>query len=99
MERQILQALCGNSVSGAGRERIISLLATHFWSNPEHKVVYDALRALRTTDPDARREQLPAQATRMGFPDVDWQNYLTPHPGNEADLGALIEMLKKAESD
>ena len=94
LETQILRALCAGQISAAERESAMARLANRAWTNPEHKVVYDALASLRTSDAAQRREQLPAQATRMGFPDVEWENYLAPGPGGGADLGALMDMLE-----
>jgi len=89
IEREILRTLCGNAVSSADWLRTMVRLARHSWKEPEHKVVYGALQALRTSDAQARRDQLPAQATRMGFPDVDWQLYLTV----DADLGERLDQM------
>jgi len=42
-------------------------------------------------------EQLPAQATRLGFPDVAWQNYLTSDDVDAGDIHSLIKQLLKTE--
>ena len=89
IEREILRALCSNAVSSADCPKAMARLARRSWKEPEHKVVYGALQALRTSDAQARRDQLPAQATRMGFPDVDWQLYLTV----DADLGERLDQM------
>jgi hypothetical protein len=41
-------------------------------------------------------EQLPAQATRMGFPDVDWKLYLQRTEAPQPDITDLIRALKSA---
>ncbi|HVB55699.1 MAG TPA: hypothetical protein VNE63_04600 [Candidatus Acidoferrales bacterium] len=63
-------------------------MAAHTWQDQEHRVVYEALQKLRAHDPEFLRERLPAQATRMGFPDVDWNAYFAP-----ADVSVDIEQL------
>jgi len=93
LERQILSALCGGNIDAADWSRLASRLALQAWSDPEHKVVYDALRAVRSNDANTRREQLPAQATRMGFPDVDWANYFAARESDPAKIDQLIDRL------
>jgi hypothetical protein len=78
LERKILVALCTGALRRPAWERLAGALANHVWQEPEHRVVYAALRQIRIRDPRTWREQLPAQATRMGFPDVDWRGYLAP---------------------
>jgi hypothetical protein len=45
------------------------------------------------------QEQLPAQATRMGFPDVSWDNYFGPQSGAELDFGLLVRELLAAPKE
>jgi hypothetical protein len=78
LEREILAALCSRALSRATWDKLAGGLANHVWREPEHRVVYAALRQIRSRDPRTWREQLPAQTTRMGFPDVDWTIYLAP---------------------
>ena len=79
LESRILRALCSNPSSGtdnpAARAIILTQLHPHRWQDSEHRVVFEALTALPGRDATELREQLPAQATRMGFPDVNWENY------------------------
>src|ERR1039458_2790813 len=96
LERRILRALCGSANTPAAWDGLTSQLADHTWQEPEHRVVYEALRQIRSRDPKTRREQLPAQATRMGFPDVEWTAYLSPEGGEKTDAKQLIARLKAA---
>ena len=42
------------------------------------------------------REELPAQATRMGFPDVNWKNYFPAEAADCGDVAGLVrELLAK----
>jgi len=95
IERKIIRALCSNAVSPSDWLKGVARLATHTWMDPEHKVLYGALQVLRTSDAQARREQLPAQATRMGFPDVDWQRYLNHAAEMGEPLDRLIDTLEQ----
>jgi len=98
LERQILRSLCGDGVVSEEWDRFARRLESHRWANPEHKVVYDALRALRTKDASTRREQLPAQATRMGFPDLDWREYFVADRSNSAKVDQLVDRLEALSS-
>jgi hypothetical protein len=60
--------------------------------DPKHRVVFEALTALPGRQPSALREQLPAQATRMGFPDVNWQNYFAA-PADAPAIETLVAQL------
>jgi hypothetical protein len=56
-----------------------ALLEKYAWRDPDNRVVFESLCGLSCRlSPGQLREQLPAQATRLGFPDVDWENYLKP---------------------
>ncbi|MGD0957482.1 MAG: hypothetical protein ABR953_11745 [Candidatus Acidiferrales bacterium] len=99
LEREILVALCNRALSRPRWEQLAGGLANHIWHEPEHGVVYAALRKIRSRDQRTWREQLPAQATRMGFPDVDWAIYLAPKEtsattGTNAQVGKMVQTLK-----
>jgi hypothetical protein len=89
LERRILLALCNGASDPAEWNQLAGQLSAYQWKDPDHKVVYEALRGIRTRDAKTRRDQLPAQATRMGFPDVDWSLYF----GSEEISGHEIEKL------
>jgi hypothetical protein len=55
-------------------------------------VVYEALRAIRSRDPSTRRDQLPAQVTRMGFPDLDWSLYFG---GAELPTSGIEDLIRR----
>ena len=76
IERTILRALCcGESSDDVWRAAQRSL-ADYEWREADHRVVYQAVASLRTREPRNWRAHLPAQATRMGFPDLNWEAYL-----------------------
>jgi len=74
-------------------------LSNHVWQDAEHRVVFEAIQRLSSSDPKLLREQLPAQATRMGFPDVSWDNYFAPGTGEEKGFEALVRDLLAAPRD
>jgi hypothetical protein len=90
VERKILRALCATGIDPADWNRFIARLAAHPWKAPEHRIVFEALRAIRSQDATSRLEQLPAQATRMGFPDVDWEHYFGRDHAERAELEELL---------
>jgi hypothetical protein len=94
VEREILRALCATGIDPVDWNRFIARLVRHRWRAPEHRIVFEALRASRSRDATTRREQLPAQATRMGFPDVDWENYFGLDPAERAAIEGLLNNLE-----
>jgi hypothetical protein len=93
LELEILRALCTPQDSGVPSEAILQSLAHHDWQDPEHRIVFEALRRLGSRASARVREELPATATRMGFPDVDWKPYFD---ANEIAGAARIESLIRA---
>jgi hypothetical protein len=68
-------------------------LSSHIWQDAEHRVVFEAIQRLCSSDPHLLREQLPAQTTRMGFPEVSWENYFAPPSEAPTDFEALVREL------
>jgi hypothetical protein len=93
LESRILRCLCIGIDSTALRERVTRDLAEYTWRVPEHGVVYEAVARIRQQDPASLREQLPPQATRMGFPDVDWAHYLDGPSRSERSLEDMVRDL------
>ena len=77
-------------------ERQLRELENYRWHEPEHRVVYEALKVAVRRNREPLREQLPAEATRMGFPDVDWAAYFEAPDSAAADLPELLRELKAA---
>src|SRR5271154_6613150 len=96
IERKILRALCAADSDPTDWDHLASQLSAYRWQEPDHKVVYDALRAIRSRDPRTRRDQLPAQATRMGFPDLDWSLYFE---GEESSTTEIKEFIRKLNAE
>jgi hypothetical protein len=96
LERETLCALCVRASLNAQHPTAMRELSNHIWQDAEHRVVFEAIQRLSSSDPKLLREQLPAQTTRMGFPDVSWENYFSPAPQNEKDFEALVQELLAA---
>jgi hypothetical protein len=97
-ERLVLRALSTRRIKQSQWIRIERKLADHCWREPDHAVVYESIIRARGRDPGHWREQLAAEATRMGFPDVDWEPFLGPRGrgSREASLSRLICELELA---
>jgi hypothetical protein len=99
LERQVLRALSAGIGTPAVWIQLADHLSGHRWQDPDHKVVYEALRAIRSCDPKVRRDELPAQITRMGFPDLDLSLYFGSGESSVAEIEGLIGRLKAAALD
>jgi hypothetical protein len=97
MERAVLRAMCGGSLAPAQIKAAREALREYAWRDEEHRVVFEALARMRNADAIPLRQQLPAHATRMGFPDVDWPLYFDPisqrHTTQNFDLEELLRQL------
>jgi hypothetical protein len=96
IERRVLRALCTGEFPPDVRLSISNDLDSHRWSDPEHRIVFEALAKIPTCETDSLRELLPAQATRMGFPDVDWPRYFETDSEAHIDVRALVRALMEA---
>jgi hypothetical protein len=103
LESRILRALCStpSALDSSGTRHastcavILAKLGEHRWQHPEHRVVFEALALLQRRNATELREQLPAQATRMGFPDVNWDQYFTAST-DKATIETLVAELLAA---
>jgi hypothetical protein len=107
LESRILRALCSTPPAfdspsahhASARAAILAKLRAHRWQDPEHRVVFEALILLPGRQAADLREQLPAQATRMGFPDVNWDHYFVASTDNAALETLVTELLNCAKRD
>jgi hypothetical protein len=60
----------------------LEALASHAWHDAEHRVVYECLCvAINRSRNVSLSEEMAAEATRKGHPDVDWDMYIAPDRG------------------
>ena len=97
-ERLVLRALSTRFVEPIEWIEIDRKLAGYSWREPDHAIMYKAITKARSRDPKRWREQLAAQTTRMGFPDLDWGSFLRASPVGTAEpgLNQLIQALELA---
>jgi hypothetical protein len=78
-----------------GLDELLGRLSDFTWADEEHRVVYECVRSARGHHKLRLREEMAAEATRMGHPDVDWSVYFLPSQLlSEAGLLKLIRRLK-----
>ena len=94
-ERLALQFLCANPAASAA-QKLKSRLSSYKWRNADHSVVFEALTRLNFAATAAQlREQLPAQLTRLGFPDVNYEVFFEGQIPKESEIPALTETLRR----
>lgn len=96
LERLFLRALCAGAINEVAWQAIRRTLADYVWREPDHAVVYEAIVRVRGRDSRNWREQLPAQTTRMGFPDLDWTIYFNRSGAPDPNIDELVRKLKAA---
>jgi hypothetical protein len=97
LEQQILQRFCTEDLPESVTAAIKTKLDSYAWCDPDNRIVFEALCSLGSLTPAVTASQLPAQATRMGFPDLNWERYLGQHRADPADIRDLIEELLVAK--
>jgi hypothetical protein len=103
VERDLLRELCLLKAPEMSRVAAAQL-QEYSWQNPEHQIIFDALCRIARNDGVFMREQLAAETTRMGFPDIDWNEYFSsstperlPYCQDKSQrVTALIRQLKSA---
>lgn len=92
-ERQILSLLCSNSLPQKNLAAAIESLKAYRWREPEHEIIFQAIRRVGKGGARPLRDELPAALTRMGFPEVSWPRYLAAENQNPRNLDELIVLL------
>lgn len=97
LEKLILSVLCLGTRQGPVKETLTPLLRDYQWQAPVHQVIFNALAAIPSNDPGVLRQLLPARLTRMGFPDIEWEEFFAPRSlSSEEALDLARRMLAGA---
>lgn len=82
----VLRLLCAGTSQGAVRDNLLPLLSRYPWNSTLHRAIFKAIVSIPSDDPILLRQLLPAKLTRLGFPDVEWEELFVPVPmsGDEA---------------
>jgi hypothetical protein len=78
LEKLALRLLCAGTSQGIVRGGLIPMLRGYLWQNTLHRAIFNALVSIPSESPELLRQLLPAKLTRMGFPDVEWEELFTP---------------------
>lgn len=89
----VLRLLCAGTSRGAVRDYLISLLRTYGWSSTLHRAIFRAIVSIPSDDPALLRQLLPAKLTRMGFPDVEWEELFVPVSMSGDEATELVRKL------
>lgn len=65
------------------------------WVGRDHPTIFEALVRLASVPATALRERLPAEATHMGFPDIQWEAYFEGAAGGQEAGDAVSELIVK----
>ena len=76
-ERKALHALCDEAIARELRQNLIQSLGPRAFTNPEHQVVFESIRALFPRGPISAI-QLRVHLNNRGFPDTDVEKYFQP---------------------
>lgn len=100
-EREVLRAICSDSEGVVSKLSAMNRLVRYEWRSADHQVIYSALQRNVEARLGWTKEELTAQATRNGFPDIDWDGFFAGVPIN-ADrakkLPAMIDSLLQAKT-
>lgn len=94
-ERDLLRRLCQSGGIRALERDQQGILGRYRWMGSDHRTIFEALVRLSSLPASALRERLPAEATRMGFPDIQWETYFEGPDKTESDdtVAELIDQL------
>ena len=99
LERRILRTICAGGIPREALDAAISELVGHAWRAPEHRIVWEALMRIPRADVASLSELLPAEATRMGFPDVNWESYFAADCSSTKELDAMVRQLLNGDPE
>jgi hypothetical protein len=99
VERLLLGALCTGPLSREDRGDILRSIADYNWTQPDHRVIYEALRRSRQRESLALREYIVAEITRLGFPDIGVEPFFNPCTLPKAEIVGLANALLAAGPD
>jgi hypothetical protein len=94
LELAVLRTLCADP-SGLH----LNQLASYKWGDEEHRVVFECLLAASRNRAVPLQEEMAAQATRMGHPEVDWDLYFGKSSPLRQTLEQMVRRLKSKAVD
>lgn len=101
-ERQLLQQIVQTGTCELW-PRVASELQHYRWQDGDHQVIFEALNRVEPTPDASLRKLLTAETTRMGFPDIDWNQYFSPSSkqtpiGADESLPSVTDLVRELKS-
>jgi hypothetical protein len=93
LEKLILRLMCAGTTQGPVADVLPPLLRDYEWKSTLHRAIFNAIAAFPSDDPEVLRQLLPAKLTRMGFPDVEWEEIFAPPSLSRGEAMALVRQL------
>jgi hypothetical protein len=93
LEKLILRLLCSGTTQASVADTFQPLLREYQWKSTLHRAIFNAIAAFPSDDPEVLRQWLPAKLTRMGFPDVEWEEIFTPPSLSREEAIAMVRQL------
>ena len=94
-ERALLRRLCRSGGISAVSSDEQRTLRRYRWVGRDHQTIFEALVRLASAPASALRERLPAEATRMGFPDIQWEAYFKEAAVGQETGDTVAELIHK----
>jgi hypothetical protein len=94
-ELLLLRALCRTETSGTLRGTILTALAAHRFVEPEHELLFAALRDIQNVGRVATQKRMEEMLLRRGFPDLDLDEYFAAksQPITLTEISAALRAL------
>jgi hypothetical protein len=96
IESGVLAALCAGPLSLDDRSEALLSLANYNWLLPDHRVIYEALRRSRQRNLAELRENIRAEITHLGFPDIEVEPFFAPCTLTKPEIVELANALLPA---
>jgi hypothetical protein len=93
LETLVLRVLCTGTPQGPVKDTLPPLLRGYPWKSTLHQAIFNAIAAFPSDDPEILRQLLPAKLTRMGFPDVEWEEIFSPPSLSRDEAIALVRQM------
>lgn len=93
LEKQVLQVMCVGTPQGPAKRLLAPLLFEYKWQSELHHAIFDALAAVPADEPAMLRQLLPAKLTRMGFPDIEWDELFAPAGLSREEALAVVHRM------
>ncbi len=94
IEIRVLRVLCQGTPEGPVKDIGESLLRDYHWRSATHRTLWDALRTIPSEDINVLRQLLPAQLTRLGFPDEEWEQLFVPQTLSKEEAVAFMRRMR-----